>query len=516
MIHIKALPLRSTRLSVSLAAALSMGALPSCDSLWNGFTADVPNSCAAPMSQHPCTGQQVCNPTTGACVTPLQYSNITPNTMPASGGGTVDVAGLGFTSDTVFNIAGQPLLNPSVMSGGTIIHGTVPRSPNRCGLVDISMSRADGAKVQKDAQFRYILEPLSFHPTQTAVGVYDLITHFLTANMDGDSAGRPDLVFGHAAGFSVLFNSDLAQPNIVTTKIPAGIGERIAIARVNGNPFPDVIVSNKLSGQLEVYSNNGSSTGYSPASSVSVNGSIKDIAPVDIDDNGTDELVLNTSTGVGASTVALYSRSVTSNKFVFSADVPIAADLGGMALGDFDGNGAQDVAIAGFDKSWRLLTIDRSGKSVKVTNTTGNGFIMGGMVSGDWDNDGKTDLAMINSTTGRIYIFNLSNGSTPVSSVDIANTGTIPGQSMQAFDINCDGLLDIIVNRPGTQPGELVFVINTGQSTFRPGPSINTTKYQGGPFLVVDYKSDTLPEIFGRGGTLTQNSFLAVQELIVP
>lgn len=517
-------PTLSSLPKYKLALALSL--LCGCDSLWSGFAKDDPSSCGSKDSQVVCSFPKICNQVSGQCELPsvipqvgLEYASVAPNVVPFGGGSAVDVRGRGFTKDTVIKFAGQALQQTTLNDAGDLIHGTVPRSPNRCGLVDIGLSRADGAQLQKEAQLRYVLEPLSAGNTGLLVLVPNLPNDILTAHMDGDPNRRPDLVFSHDRGFSVLMNQLGQPPRLLDTPLPDNITERVAVGRVTNLNLPDVIVFMPSAKQIQVYSNDGNSSKYSPNPTavldVDSGAMVTEIHTVDLNRDGRDEIVASVVDGAGNGVLYSYTLSAPPITVVRDTYIPQAMGPLYVVIADFDGDSSPDVITAskvGLKKYTAIGT--KLGASVPYSL---GGTVPGGIVAGDWDNDGKMDLAVLHKDDQKVSFyrnettFKLTATVPTLSGIDLMRT-----LRAQAVDVNCDGLTDLLVNRGLTLNGDLSVLLNKGNGSFRPAIPINTQGYAGGPFLVLDLNQDTMPKLITRGNPTDSTSKVNISPLGTP
>jgi hypothetical protein len=512
------------QLSFSLVTLLSVAGISGCDSLWSPFTTDDPNSCASRPTVNPCNDQQTCNTATGKCepvvspptLAPLVFGDINPNISPASGGGNVVVSGQGFTRSTVFRIAGQPLQS-SMYIDNEHIAGTIPRSPNRCGLVDISLTREDSANIQKSNLFRYSLKPLNVRPAQFSHQLSSAINQIQVANMDGDANQILDILISHNNGFTVLFSQGLGSRKESGISIPTGIGERIAIAKTQSVISPEIVLFNKSNKKLESYSLNRVTLQYSLSKSTDIIGDVINIIPIDTNKDGTDEILLGISNSPGSSTLALYSLIPAVAQFQPTSSINFTSDLGPLTTGDFDGDGITDLALATGTK-WRLITMDQATGSIKMPQITDIGSIIKSMTAGDFNGDGKSDLAIYTADNGNVFV--LSHNGAMLTLKNTITVGVPPvgfTPSMQSYDINCDGLVDIAINQPTTNGTDLKLSINNannGGFDFIQSSSMPNMFLKGNAFLITDYNQDSLPEIFAA--SYNSATTIASMEAYIP
>ena len=235
--------------------------------------------------------------------------------------------------------------------------------------------------------------------------------------------------------------------------------------------------------------------------------------------------------------------------FIASRDFPVGQAPGGIAVGDFNGDGKPDLA-----------TLNLGSNDVSVLINSGNGTYLPAVnyavgsnpVSisiGDFNGDGKSDIAVINQASSSVSILlgngdgtfqipkptNISTGQQPDSlamgdfngdgKLDIAVTVSLPqiGQRAVAVllgngdgtfqapvnydvgsgarfstvaDFNADGKLDIAV--ADTNVNAISILLGKGDGTFQ--AAINTPA-QGGPISVADFNHDGKPDIVMANGS---------------
>jgi hypothetical protein len=171
-----------------------------------------------------------------------------------------------------------------------------------------------------------------------------------------------------------------------------------------------------------------------------------------------------------------------------SAGVPGTAEAGDFfggttAIGDFNGDGYSDLAVATPDEKvgsdtdggtvavlWGSKDGLRSGTTVVDPNPGGHDFWGESLAAGDFDGDGRTDLAVGSSSS---YVYVLRGGVT-TSGKGAKSTGTVHvpilGQNnagaadLTAGDVNGDGRTDLVVD---------------GYADSSTGPNINYLLYGG-------------------------------------
>lgn len=123
-----------------------------------------------------------------------------------------------------------------------------------------------------------------------------------------------------------------------------------------------------------------------------------------------------------------------------------------MTIGDFNGDGKLDVALAGYNSSIQGVIQIMLGKGDGTftkgqTINLGSNGIGTGITTGDFDGDGKLDLAFISNTTNKVYFYKGSGTGTFTSAGSIAVGNSNLGLSeVKVGDFNNDGKVDLVVS----------------------------------------------------------------------
>ncbi len=315
----------------------------------------------------------------------------------------------------------------------------------------------------------------SFAPQRTfAAGAYP----FSVAVGDINGDGKPDIAVANVGFFS--FNSGTVSVLLNTT--PAGAttpsfapqqtfntgrySTAVAVGDFNGDGKPDLAVINSRYAAVSVLLNTTPvgatvpsftpqgffNTGNSPLSAAvgDFNGDGKpDIAIADsVYSRGAVSVLLNT-TPVGATTLSFTPKQ----NFFENGSSPSS-----VAVGDFNGDGKPDVAVANYGSNTAAVLLNESPPitltpSFALQQTFATGRDPDSVAVGDFNGDGKPDLAVANE-----YPFSHSDGTlsvllntTPAGATTPSfapqqtfATGRYP-TSVRVADLNGDGKLDLVV-----------------------------------------------------------------------
>ena len=276
----------------------------------------------------------------------------------------------------------------------------------------------------------------------------------VAGDLDGD--GKPDLVVSNYYTQTLTIYINASTPgNIVMDSVlsvpSANYILGAAIADLNGDGKPEVIVASQGSNMLAVYSNsstigNISFSNETPIMSPS-GGSPFKVVVGDLDGDGKPDLAAANSY---LGTVSVYlNTSTTGGAISFASDVDFATGNfpEGMAIGDLDGDGKPDMIVANnTDNTLSLLrnTSTPGNLSFAPQLTVNSGYAAYDIALGDFDGDGKPDIAVVDQYNNTISIHrNISTpGAIAVSPNVDYTTGNIP-YAITTADFDGDGKPDL-------------------------------------------------------------------------
>ncbi|MDB5297494.1 MAG: alkaline phosphatase [Phycisphaerales bacterium] len=192
-----------------------------------------------------------------------------------------------------------------------------------------------------------------------------------------------------------------------------------------------------------------------------------------------------------------------SGTFAFAAAIDVGRFTGRPVVGDFDGDGLYDLAVA-----------DGFGGQVKVLRNASDPAGTGGvafapavafpagvspepLAVGDLNADGRADLAVGNRSDNTVQV-RLGAGSptAPLGAAATLNTGTDPA-TLAVGDFTLDGNLDVLVGASGgtdsTTGGVLQVFAGNGDGTLNPAPI--ATAGPRGVTAVGDINGDQAPDV---------------------
>jgi len=242
---------------------------------------------------------------------------------------------------------------------------------------------------------------------------------------DLDSDGKPDLAVVNYGGntVSLLRNTSASGP-ITAASFAAkvdfatgGIPYSVAIGDLDGDGKPDLAVANEGSNTVSVFrstASSGSITAASFAAKVDFATGINPISVAigDLDGDGKPDLALANYSGNTISVLrnTASSGSITAASFAANVDFATGSNPYSVAIGDLDGDGKPDLALANYGSSTVSVlrntasngSITAASFAANVDFATGSGPIS--VAIGDLDGDGKPDLALANLGSSMVSV----------------------------------------------------------------------------------------------------------------
>jgi hypothetical protein len=323
----------------------------------------------------------------------------------------------------------------------------------------------------------------------------------VAADFDGD--GRLDLARVNVTGHDVFVM--LGDGN-GTFEVKENLGETnpttLAVADFNGDGIPDLAINNYGLGGGNVLLGNGDGTFAQPTQAFTTGDSPVAMVAADFNGDGIADLaVLNacgsddcaTSTSPGTVTILLGTGNGTLNAQAQSPQVGALPQS--MVVGDFNGDGIPDLAIANTGSSaGNSVTIllgngDGTFTTESVSPNAGQGFP--GLAVADFNGDGKADLAVTDEFDYKMVIL-LGNGDgTFAPGPSNPSTGALPS-AVAVGDFNGDGIPDLAVTN--AIDDTVSILLGKGDGTFTAEAAL-ATDTQPSSMAVGDFNGDGIDDL---------------------
>jgi len=396
---------------------------------------------------------------------------------PATGpvGTSVTITGTNFNTTAANNIVFFGATMATVTAAGTTsLTVTVP-----AGATYQPISVLNGAT----ALIGYSASPFAttFTPTKGSITTADIAAKvdfatgtnpqsIVIGDLDGD--GKPDLVVANnssntvsvyrntSSSGSITVASFAAKVDFATGTGPVGV----AIGDLDGDGKPDLAVLNSGSATVSVFRNTSSSGSITAASfsakvDFATGGNPGNVAIGDLDGDGKPDLAVANQNSFSVLRNTSTSGSITASSFAAKVDFATATGLNSLAIGDLDGDGKPDLAVANqtrntvsvFRNTSSSGSITAASFAAKVDFATGGAPLS--VAIGDLDGDGKPDLAVANSGALTVSVFRNTSTSGSITAASFAakvdfTTGQGPC-SVAIGDLDGDGKPDLAVANLG-------------------------------------------------------------------
>ena len=195
--------------------------------------------------------------------------------------------------------------------------------------------------------------------------------------------------------------------------------------------------------------------------------------------------VSNPIPGGGVSNVALLPISTGTSLTFTRSDVPTGVTPQAVAIGDFKGDGLQDLAVANNADGTVSVFLGGGNGTFVSSFTIASGRGPSSLAVGDFNGDGKLDLAVANQTDSTVSIF-LGNGDGTLTLRSTINT--VAPTWISTADFNRDGNLDLVI--AAKVDNVISIFLGQGDGTFIP---TNTPPFVGaGPasLAIGDFNHD--------------------------
>ncbi|HSZ57081.1 MAG TPA: FG-GAP-like repeat-containing protein, partial [Tepidisphaeraceae bacterium] len=381
-------------------------------------------------------------------------------------------------------VSGVTTTTPVVVGGSGSTY-TVTVNGISSGSGSLGLKLVDNGSIKNGSGQTLQGSTVSFQP-QRAFDTGAEPASVAVADLNGD--GKADMVVANYGTFysygqtvSVLLgNGD----GTFQAQQVLGVGsgpDAVAIADVNGDGIPDLIVANSRSNDVSVLLGNGNGT-FKPQVTYATGAGPSSIAVANLNGDGYPDLVVTNSGGHGYYSTPGDTVSVLLNNGdgTFKPQQELTTGYGpsSVAIADLNGDGHPDLVVTNFGGGGYL---SYPGDSVSVLLGNGDGtfktqqtFDTGkygpdSVAIADLNGDGNPDLVVADFgipyfTRGNTVSVLLGKGDGTFQSPQFVNVGTYP-ESVAISDLNGDGKPDIIVANAGSD--NVSVLVGNGNGSFQ-------------------------------------------------
>jgi uncharacterized protein (TIGR03437 family) len=345
----------------------------------------------------------------------------------------------------------------------------------------------------------------------------EMTGRIVLTDFDGD--GKLDIVtgMGSASGFvgpaiSVMFGRGGGKfsgpPITLVQSLPAPNDsvQSLSPTDFDGDGIPDLLVQDLF--EIGVLKGIGDGTFRQTFTYTAANGYPRATAVADFNRDSRPDIVVALTPGVGVGRIEVLPGK---GDGTFQAPIatPAPAELSALQVGDFNGDGRPDVAgllaLSGMESVLVFLGDGAGGFAAPVSYATG--ITPNAIALGDFNGDGKLDMAIACSGDARtagnvggglfIYLGKGDGTFNPRVSVPLGNPQV---NGVVAADFDRDRFMDLAA----VVGGNLTVLLGRGDGTFRaPLTFSNSASITGGyRYLAADLNGDGIPDLIRTDGAI--------------
>jgi hypothetical protein len=324
---------------------------------------------------------------------------------------------------------------------------------------------------------------------------FDWLAPLVTGNSDADlivanSSNSVSVLQGNGDG---SFHTPPATYAVAGAPLPIATGQIIT-----GSTNEDIVVGTTGSpGDISILVGNGDGT-FQPAINHTALGSNHAIAIGTFVNGGPADIVTADNTASTNNNVAI---CFTDGAGHITAVDPIAIGHGGvasLAVGDFLGNGNQDIAVLSQSDSTVTILLGNGNGTFSSPVDYKTGSSPTSFAVGDFNGDGKLDIVTANSTAGTVSFLAGKGNGTFAAKVDTAVAGSAVGGGplkVRVANFTNNGKADLLCLLSPGSSGDATILLGQGNGTFQNIQPISTHGATRTGLAVGDLNGDGLTDV---------------------
>jgi FG-GAP-like repeat/RTX calcium-binding nonapeptide repeat (4 copies) len=286
------------------------------------------------------------------------------------------------------------------------------------------------------------------------------------------------------------------------THVDTGTGgdsQAIAVADLNGDGIPDVIVANKGDNDITVATGNGDGT-FNPIHNYYTQYYPDALAVADLNGDGRPDVIAANNTSNSLS-IFLNNDSGNFNGSSLAPQtiVPVGQHPESIGVGDFNGDGKVDLVTANYADNDISILIGNGDGTFQPQQTIPVAHGPTSVAVGDFAGDGIDDIVVTSLSTHSVQVL-MGNGNGTFKPAQTLQVGNDP-ESVAVGDLTGDGILDIVT--ANALDDTVSVLLGNGNGTFKPAEAVSVGT---GPYCapvsvtIADVNADGIPDLVTADG----------------
>lgn len=344
---------------------------------------------------------------------------------------------------------------PTAVTAAAGPNGLASADFNRDGWPDLAVACSTASEVV------ILLNTGTFAATPIAVGTGPAGIAIADINRDG----RPDIVTANTTGgsYSVLLNTTpqgATTPTFAVTSQPLGSApESIALADLDRNGTPDLVITDAATDRVEILGGNGDGT-FSAGSAITTLTDPRDIVIADLNRDGRLDIAI---AGEGDNQIATFLGNATLT-FTPGPTTALAAAYR-LAAADLDRDTIPDLVAAGRAAATAQVLLGDGTGAFTADNDSPATADVQALALLDLNRDGHPDLTATSRTSGGLRAALSTTPPSPCSNgfnTPVAYAAAQAGDGLVLADLNGDGSLDAASTAQGLDRVHLLWGDSVG------------------------------------------------------